>query len=195
MVCDCVLGAQCHAVIGSCFDSEDHNQHALVGGDHQSPCQGTVFTVTINSQQGISASPCSDQHSTLFRCHHAGASVHWVPVLTTLLDSGSTHNFIDTSVAACIEIPLQSDADIQVAVVNGNHIPSPGRCTNITIDIVGEPFVMTCHELALGSFNMVLSVQWLESLGLILWISAIAHWRSCGTDIESFGQRLHHQPR
>jgi hypothetical protein len=28
---------------------------------------------------------------------------------------------------------------------------------------------MTCHELALGSFNMVLSVQWLESLGLILW--------------------------
>jgi hypothetical protein len=46
---------------------------------------------------------------------------------------------------------------------------SPGCCANLTIDIAGEPFILTCHDLALGSFDMVLGVQWLESLGSVLW--------------------------
>jgi hypothetical protein len=32
------------------------------------------------------------------------------------------------------------------------------------IRIEGEPFVIDCYGLALGSFDMVLGIQWLESL-------------------------------
>jgi hypothetical protein len=35
--------------------------------------------------------------------------------------------------------------------------------------INNEQFFIDCYGLALGSYDMVLDVQWLESLGLILW--------------------------
>jgi hypothetical protein len=34
---------------------------------------------------------------------------------------------------------------------------------------VGERFIIDCFRLALSSFDMVLGIQWLESLGPILW--------------------------
>jgi hypothetical protein len=56
-----------------------------------------------------------------------------------------------------------------VAVANGDRIASSGRCTDLDIDIADESFVICYYGLVLGSFNMVLGVQWLESLGLVLW--------------------------
>jgi hypothetical protein len=35
--------------------------------------------------------------------------------------------------------------------------------------IEDKAFTIDCYGLALGSFNMVLGVQWLECLGPILW--------------------------
>jgi hypothetical protein len=32
-----------------------------------------------------------------------------------------------------------------------------------------EPFDIDCYRLALGTYDMVLGIQWLESLGPILW--------------------------
>jgi hypothetical protein len=84
--------------------------------------------------------------------------------LCALLDFDSTHNFIDTSAA-----DSSGSAGLRVAVANGDHIPSPGRCLSLLIDIADEKFDICCYSLVLGSFDMVLGVQWLESLGLDLW--------------------------
>lgn len=79
------------------------------------------------------------------------------------------HNFIDMSVTDRARIVFQGDTCLRVAVENGDRVTSPGRCANHTIDMADEPFVLTCYGLALGSFIMVLSVEWLESLGPVLW--------------------------
>jgi hypothetical protein len=91
--------------------------------------------------------------------------------LTALLNSGSTHNFINTDAARRTELHLTSQGDMCVAVANGDRVTSPGCCRNMTMSIEGEAFIIDCYGLSLGAYDMVLGVQWLESLGPILWDS------------------------
>jgi hypothetical protein len=86
-------------------------------------------------------------------------------VLRALLDSGSTHNFVDSEVAARVGIVFSSHAGLSVAVANGDRLESAGSCTNLKILIAGDAFTIDCYGLSLGSYDMVLGVQWLESLG------------------------------
>jgi hypothetical protein len=86
-------------------------------------------------------------------------------VLTMLLDSGLTHNFIDVATAEGTDIVFQGGAGLRVVVTNDNQPSSPGYCSDLAIDIGGEALSITCYGLALGSFDMVLGVQWLKSLG------------------------------
>jgi hypothetical protein len=56
-----------------------------------------------------------------------------------------------------------------VAVANGDRVTSLGYCPALDINIAGENFVICCYGLLLGSYDMVLGVQWLESHGPIHW--------------------------
>jgi hypothetical protein len=89
--------------------------------------------------------------------------------LTTLLDSRSTHNFVDLEAATRAGITWTRQAGLHVAVANGDRVSSPGCCKNLRISVDGEGFYIDYYDLALGSYEMVLGVQWLESLGPMLW--------------------------
>jgi hypothetical protein len=89
--------------------------------------------------------------------------------LTALVDSGSTHNFIDTDVASRVGIALYARPGLRVAVANGDRLTSPGCCQDLPIKIGDEAFSLDCYGLTLGTYDMVLGVQWLESLGPMLW--------------------------
>jgi hypothetical protein len=56
-----------------------------------------------------------------------------------------------------------------VAVANGDRVASSGSCTDLKINIADEPFIIACYGLSLGSYEMILGVQWIESLGPVLW--------------------------
>jgi hypothetical protein len=66
-------------------------------------------------------------------------------------------------------IPLQACAGFYITVANDDRLMSPGCCQGLRINIDGEAFNVNCYVLALASFDIVLGIQWLESLGLILW--------------------------
>jgi hypothetical protein len=89
--------------------------------------------------------------------------------LTALLDSSSTHNFVDLEAAARAGIVWTKQGGLHVAVANGDRVSSPGYCKGMHISIDGEGFLMDCYGLALGSYEMVLGVQWLEALRPLLW--------------------------
>jgi hypothetical protein len=89
--------------------------------------------------------------------------------LTTLLNSGSTHNYVDVDAVARAGTVFQHGVGLQVVVANNDRMSSPGHCTNLAIAIADESFSITCYGLTLGSFNMAFDVQWLESLGPMLW--------------------------
>jgi hypothetical protein len=101
--------------------------------------------------------------------------VHGVQ-LTALLDSGSTHNFIDTETAAQASISLSEHSRLHFAVANRDHLQSSGCCRALKISVRDKQFTIDYYGLALGSYNMALGVQWLESL-----------W----TDLVGFPQPLH----
>jgi hypothetical protein len=55
-----------------------------------------------------------------------------------------------------------------VAVANGECLTSPGYCQALDVMISDEAFSIDYYGLALGTYEMVLGVQWLESLRSIL---------------------------
>jgi hypothetical protein len=52
---------------------------------------------------------------------------------------------------------------------NGDHVTSPGCARALDVSIGNERFILDCYNLELGSYDMVLDVQWIKSLGPILW--------------------------
>jgi hypothetical protein len=90
-------------------------------------------------------------------------------VLRALLDSGSTHNFMDSEAATRVGIVFSGHVGLSVAVANGDRVARTGSCTNLKIFIASDAFTIDCYGLSLGSYDMVLGVQWLKSLGPVLW--------------------------
>jgi hypothetical protein len=78
-------------------------------------------------------------------------------------------NFIDNTAASRACVILAAQHGLRVTVANGDKLPASGCCRNLAIAIHGEKFRVDCYGLPLGSYDMVLGVQWLESLGPILW--------------------------
>jgi hypothetical protein len=89
--------------------------------------------------------------------------------LIALLDSGSNHNFIDNTAASRAGVTLVGLSGLHVVVANSDRLVSSGCYRDKAMTVHGELFHIDCYGLPLGSLDMVLGVQWLESLGLILW--------------------------
>jgi hypothetical protein len=56
-----------------------------------------------------------------------------------------------------------------VAVANGDRLTSLGCYKGLRIDVGTESFAIDCYGLEIASYEMVLGMQWLESLGPIIW--------------------------
>jgi len=90
-------------------------------------------------------------------------------VAVALLDSGSSHNYIDVQMAQRAGVRLTAHTGLSVAVANGDRIVSPGCALAQNVRIGGEAFDIDLYALPLGEYDMVLGVQWLGTLGPILW--------------------------
>jgi predicted aspartyl protease len=129
------------------------------GDDEQSP-NSIDPTISLHTLTGIQPRSDCTMHIYVFI---NGTT------LRALLDSGSTHNFVDSEAASRAGIVFTAQRSLRMAVANGDRVASSGCCHNLKISIADEDFVIDCYELALGSYEMVLGVQWLASLGPILW--------------------------
>ncbi|XP_071728840.1 uncharacterized protein [Rutidosis leptorrhynchoides] len=86
-----------------------------------------------------------------------------------LIDSGSTHNFLDVNVAKNLGCFLKTNEAIPVNIPSGNKTLSAGICEALKWQINGETFVSDVLILPIGSCEMVLGMQWLKILGDIVW--------------------------
>eukprot|EP00253_Pinus_taeda_P023675 PITA_23675 len=84
-----------------------------------------------------------------------------------LIDLGSIQNFIHCKVAKELNCFLYLAPECQVMVANGGTINCSGKCHNIKLSM-GE-YVLTSPMLSIpmGGADVVLGVQWLQSLGTI----------------------------
>jgi hypothetical protein len=57
----------------------------------------------------------------------------------------------------------------QVTVANGDKVNCYGLANSLSFSVGPEEFIMDAYAIPLDSFGVILRVQWLPTLGPILW--------------------------
>ncbi|XP_075645153.1 uncharacterized protein LOC142616170 [Castanea sativa] len=83
---------------------------------------------------------------------------------------------------------------LEVKVANGNIIKTLGVCHGVPIIIQGFTFVVDFNVLHLRDYAVVLSTQWLSTLGAIVWDFKLLTMRFCYLGNKVFLQGLHLSP-
>jgi len=83
--------------------------------------------------------------------------------LHILIDSGSTHNFLDIATAKTSIVMLE--VLFQVSIANRAKLVSATMCKGFTWSLHGELFSPDVMLLPWKSCEMLLEVQWLATLG------------------------------
>ncbi|XP_026400008.1 uncharacterized protein LOC113295889 [Papaver somniferum] len=85
-----------------------------------------------------------------------------------LIDTGSTHNFVDAKLAEQLQLPVSPTGHMLVTVANGDTTISKGIFPKLAWDMQGYDFVSDLRILPLGGCDMVLGVDWLKQLGDVM---------------------------
>ena len=67
-----------------------------------------------------------------------------------LIDSGSTHNFLDVSMWMSLLLPLSTADYFEVKVANGATLRTKGACHEVPLKIQGTNFLLDLNVLVLG---------------------------------------------
>ena len=84
------------------------------------------------------------------------------------MDCGSTHNFLDVQTAKNLGCKLRKTSPLQVNVANGQKMLSNYECKGFQWKLHGETFTSDVMLIPLGGCEMVLGIQWLATLGKVL---------------------------
>jgi hypothetical protein len=114
--------------------------------------------ISLNAITGISAVETMTLHVHLLDS-----------VVEALVDSGSTHSFISADTASRLHLQPVYRPGLQVTVANGDRVASAGICRDVHIVIDKDEFILDFFIIPLAGYEMVLGVQWLRTLGPILW--------------------------
>ncbi|CAM8998680.1 unnamed protein product [Rhodiola kirilowii] len=101
--------------------------------------------ITFHALQGRAA-PCTLR----FQAHIQGQ-----PVLV-LVDSGSTHNFVQTRTARFLKLPIEPSNHLSVTVGNGEEMKCEGVCREVPVTINGTLFPIELHLLPVFGADLVL---------------------------------------
>jgi hypothetical protein len=71
--------------------------------------------------------------------------------VTVLIDSGSTHNFVDVELVSLLGLQLVQHKGVEVRVANGQLVPSPGKCQAVTLKLQDISFSAEFFVLPLAS--------------------------------------------
>ncbi|XP_022008221.1 uncharacterized protein LOC110907566 [Helianthus annuus] len=89
--------------------------------------------------------------------------------LYILLDSGSTHNFMSKSLAQKLKCPITKIPNVQVTVADGNKVECVNLCKDFQWVMQGNWFTADMMVFDLDNYDIVLGIQWLETLNDIMW--------------------------
>jgi hypothetical protein len=89
-------------------------------------------------------------------------------LVVVLIDSGSTHNFIQDRVAKQLGLPTNQAQSFQVLVGNGEELKCDTICQQLDLLVGSHQFCVDLFVLPLSGADIVLGVQWLKTLGPVL---------------------------
>jgi len=87
--------------------------------------------------------------------------------VTILVDSSSTHNFVQPRVAKFLSLPVKETTTLRVMVGNGSVLQCHQSCSDTQVLMQGHTITVTLWVLPLSGADIVLEVEWLHTLGPI----------------------------
>jgi hypothetical protein len=138
-------------------------------GDDEKPSDESV--VTDNVSPTLVNPQLSLQALTGIAAYHTMrvTGLHEKKLLHILLDSGSTHNFLDLDVAKTLGCKLEAIPPLAITGGGGHQLEAAFICRNFKWQLQQGHFTADVIVLPLGCCDLILGVQWLKSLGPILW--------------------------
>lgn len=88
--------------------------------------------------------------------------------ICALLDSGSTHSFVNPEVIANLELPVVKTSPMVVMVANGAKMVTDTKCDALKFSLQGaQRFLKDMRRAARreAGCEMILGIDWLTSLG------------------------------
>ena len=76
--------------------------------------------------------------------------------MVILIDSGSTHNFLDEAFWKPLKLPILTQDCFEVKVANGDVLQTKGACHEVQIRLQGTLFQMDLNVFPLGGCDVVL---------------------------------------
>ena len=89
--------------------------------------------------------------------------------VSILIDSGSTHNFLNAELALKLQLQLTAIKPMMVQAANGERMVCKSLCKGLRWMMQGISFVADVFIIDLSNCEMVLGIQWLSLLGDILY--------------------------
>ena len=84
-----------------------------------------------------------------------------------LIDSGSTHNFIKLTIIEQLQLPVSGTPRFRVFIGNEDFLLCTQRCSSVSIALQGYKFTIYLFVLPIEGPDVVLGIQWLQSLGCV----------------------------
>ncbi|XP_071712436.1 uncharacterized protein [Rutidosis leptorrhynchoides] len=140
-------------------------------------CSGQLYTLEVVGSEVIEEIKCVDVNendgevgtgANTYQTMRVTGSVNKYKV-HILIDSGSTHNFLDYETAKRLGCKLSTTAPMQVIVPGGSKLLTTSGCDKVVWVINGATFSSDMVLIPLGGSEMVLGIQWLKTLGDIKW--------------------------
>ncbi|CAM8975241.1 unnamed protein product [Rhodiola kirilowii] len=85
--------------------------------------------------------------------------------VTVLIDTGSTHNFLQARVAKHANLTIEPSHHLHVTIGNGDELQCEGLCRQVPLSLGNHVFHIDFFLLPIYGADAVLGAQWLQDIG------------------------------
>lgn len=79
--------------------------------------------------------------------------------VSILVDSGSTHNFMQLAVASALKLTIHATRPFKVATDSGKNLTCDKVCKDVEIKIQGVVVMMDVFLIPMAGSNLVIGIQ------------------------------------
>lgn len=83
-------------------------------------------------------------------------------VISELVDSGSTHNFISMGLVKKLQLPVEACKPFGVTVANGDKLMCTSKSKAVHWRMADKVFITDMNIIPLGGYDLILGVNWMQ---------------------------------